>query len=394
MKPPLAIVAVTNDLTTDQRAHRTCLSLGKAGYRVILTGRRQRTSLSLSPRNYQTNRIRLLFERGFLFYAEYNIRLFFYLITSPFSLVVTNDLDTLPAGYCAYRFRQFLVNFKSVFIKKERFNRPLQHLHDCHEYFRGVPELVGRSFVLRMWKLLEDWIFPKLTLVVAVNESVAALYHTEYGRQITVVRNVPLRIPFQTNDTSPPIVLKPGQHIIIYQGAVNIGRGVEEAILAMKYLATDAVLVIAGTGDIIREVQELAIKEGVADKVCFTGQIPFAELTRFTRLASVGLSIEKDISINYHYCLPNKFMDYIQSHVPVLVSALPEMKRIVDHYNIGEFLISHDPPMLANQLDAMLNDKEKLKRFKGNLALAADELCWENEEPELLKLLSDKPNLS
>jgi glycosyltransferase involved in cell wall biosynthesis len=384
---PLAIVTVTNDLTTDQRVHRTCITLEKAGYKVLLTGRRLRHSLTLAPRSYETNRLRLIFDKGPLFYAEYNIRLFFFLISTPFSLVVSNDLDTLPACYLAYRSRSFFQRFRSIGENPANLKTGTRHLHDCHEYFRGVPELVHRKFVTRIWKLAEDLIFPKLNMVMAVNESVARLYHSEYGNTIHVVRNVPLRRTFHKNESPSPISLKQGQKMVIYQGAVNIGRGIEEAIIAMKHVTTDTLLVIAGTGDIFEEVKELAMKEAVSDKVLFTGQIPFANLADYTRLASIGLSIEKDISINYHYCLPNKFMDYIQSHVPVLVSPFPEMEQIVRRYEIGEFLISHDPHILAGQIDAMLNNSDLLQKYKSNLVRAAAELCWENEEQKLLQLV-------
>ena len=116
----------------------------------------------------------------------------------------------------------------------------------------------------------------------------------------------------------------------------------------------------------------------------FLGQVPFQDLHDKTLLADLGLSIEKDVSINYHYCLPNKFLDYIQANVPVLVSPFPEMKAIVDHYEIGEFIASHDPELLACQIDAMLNNAKKMIGYKQNLLKAAEELCWENEEKTLL----------
>ena len=70
-----AIVCVTNDLTTDQRVHKTCMTLQKCGYWVIETGRLLPESLPLE-RSYFTLRRKLWFRKGPLFYAEFNIRLF------------------------------------------------------------------------------------------------------------------------------------------------------------------------------------------------------------------------------------------------------------------------------------------------------------------------------
>ena len=372
-----AIVAVTNDLTTDQRVDRTCKTLLQSGYDTLLIGRQCKESKTLSPRSYLTHRMRLLFEKGPWFYAEYNIHLFFFLLFHPFDLLVSNDLDTLPASYLA----------KTIKIPFSR-RRTSVHIHDCHEYFRGVPELSGRKSVTSVWKWIEDRIFPKLKKVLAVNQSVADLYSKEYGNHITVIRNVPFRkLLLQARDKSA-LNIKAGQKIILYQGAINIDRGLEEAILAMHHLKTDAILVVAGIGDLYKSLIDFTIRQGLSEKVRFLGQIPFEELHSVTLMADLGLSIEKDVSINYHYCLPNKFLDYIQANVPVLVSPFPEMKNIVDEYLIGEYIGSHDPVSLATIIDDMLNDQHKLALYKQNLLKAAEDLCWENEEKKLLNLLT------
>ncbi len=371
-----AIVSVTNDLTTDQRVDRTCMTLVREGYEVLLVGRLKTDSKKLSPRRYRTHRMWLFFEKSPAFYAEYNIRLFFFLLFRKPGLLVSNDLDTLPANYLAFRIFTFLPGKTKPY-----------HIHDCHEYFRGVPELSARKTVTAIWKFIEDRTFPKLKTVLAVNQSVADLYRQEYGNMITVVRNVPFRKHEGIAKSKAELNIRQYQKVILYQGAVNIDRGLEEMILAMQYLKTDAILVIAGTGDIFDKLKKLTTDMVLSDKVRFTGQLPFETLHSITLMADLGLSIEKDVCLNYHFCLPNKFLDYIQAKVPVLVSPFPEMKAIVDQYGIGEYIQSHDPASLASSIDAMLMDQNKISLFRKNLEKAATDLCWENEATKLIEIL-------
>ncbi|MFH0757122.1 MAG: glycosyltransferase [Bacteroidota bacterium] len=384
-----AIVCVTNELTTDQRVDRTCVTLTGLGFSVVLVGRKLKQSLPLIPRPYEMHRMRLWFNKGPLFYANYNIRLFLYLITHKSNLIVSNDLDTLPASFLAYRMKNLLP------LPREGGGQGVgtgiglgtRLLHDCHEYFRGVPELVGRIGTTRIWKWIEDRIFPKLKLVTAVNDSVAKLYHEEYGNEIIVLRNVPFRKREGEAISKESLGIWPHQKVILYQGAVNLDRGLEEAIQAMKFLRCDARLVLVGTGDKFDELQAFVIQEKVPGKVIFTGQIPFQDLYRYTLMADIGLSIEKDVSLNYHFELPNKFLDYIQANVPVLISPFPEMKAILDKYFIGEVIESHDPKHIAEKLDGMLLNETRLALYRENLLPAAEELCWENEAPKLKRLL-------
>ncbi len=364
-----AIVSVTNDLTTDQRVDRVCRTLTKSGFKVQLVGRELPGSLPLASRPYQTKRIRLLFRKGPQFYAEYNIRLFFYLLFHRSDLLISNDLDTLLANCLASQIGKRIL------------------IHDCHEYFRGVPELTGRKFASSVWKQIEDFCFPKLKAVYAVNGSIAQIYSEEYGKEVAVVRNVPFRKVNRTPKAKSDLDIPSHHKVILYQGAVNVDRGIEEAVQAMQFLKTPATLIIAGTGDVFDNIASLVTEKGVDDKVILLGQIPLEQLHAYTLMADIGLSIEKDVSLNYHYCLPNKFMDYIQAHVPVLISPLPEMKSIVDRYGIGECIESHDPQALAAKLDAMFTHPERLSNYKTRLTAAAAELCWENEEKVLLNIL-------
>ena len=116
------------------------------------------------------------------------------------------------------------------------------------------------------------------------------------------------------------------------------------------------------------------------DKVKFLGRLPLLQLQQLTLKADLGISLEEDLGLNYRFALPNKLFDYIQAGVPVLVSNLPEMKKIVEHYQIGVIAESHQRKELAELMKTALFDQEKRRVWKQNLLKAANELCWENEE--------------
>jgi len=309
-----------------------------------------------------------MFSKGPFFYGEYNIRLLFFILFHRVDLLVSNDLDTLPANYLASKLRRV----------------PL--VHDCHEYFRGMPELNGRPGTTWVWKKIEDFIFPRLQSVYAVNDSISDIYWKEYGNDVKVIRNVPVSHQNGQAKNKSSIGVPADHQIILYQGAVNVDRGLEEAIVAMKFIREKAYLVIIGTGDVVNELKSLAIKEEVSEKVIFTGPLAFEDLHSYTLMADIGLSIEKDNCLNYHFCLPNKFLDYIQAKIPVFISPLPEMKRIVEKYGIGEMIDSHDPKHLATKIDSMLANGDKLSVYRENLVKAAADLCWEKEEPVLMNI--------
>ena len=365
------ILSVTNDLTPEQRVHKVCMFLLREGFDVVLVGRWRRKSLPLEKRSYKTKRLFLFFEKGPLFYAEYNLRLFFYLLFNPADILVANDLDTLLANYLAAK------------IKRSEL------VHDSHEYYTGVPELEGRNFAKKFWKNIERKIFPKLKHIYTVNDSIAALYNNEYGVEASVVRNFPLLIENRNKfpKSKKELNIPEDKKIILYQGSVNVDRGLVEAVEAMQYV-NNAVLLVVGDGDILDEVKAKAQKLDLDKKIIFKKRIPFEELWNYTSHADIGISLDKDTNINYHFSLPNKIFDFVHAKVPVLASNLVEIKKIFTTYEIGTMIESHDSKHIAEKINFMLNDSEKIKFWKENCFHAAQELCWQNEEKVLREIYS------
>ncbi len=362
------IIAVTNDLSGDKRINKVAESLLKFGFKPVVIGRKLKNSLPVNF-NYPHKRFKLLFTKGVLFYAEYNLRLFIYLIFCKADIFLSNDLDSLPASYFASKIRR----------KKL--------VYDSHEYFTEVPELQNRPKVQNIWLKIEKFILPKIKYSYTVCQSVADIYNKKYGINMQVVRNIPectQKLPQKKHPIFNDINHK---KIILYQGAVNIGRGLKHIINAMQYIDNQT-LIIIGDGDILQELKTTVKQKRLESKVIFTGKIPFSELYKYTRHADIGISIEENIGLNYYYALPNKLFDYIRAGVPVLASELPEIKQIVAGYNIGSFIKNHEPKHIAEKIKQMSDNPEQIKIWKQNLKKASEELCWENEEIIIKNLFS------
>jgi len=364
------IVSVTNDLSTDQRVRKVCSSLQDIGYDILLVGRKLPGSMELH-RDYDCKRMNLIFNKGALFYAEYNIRLFFLLVFSKVDVYHANDLDTLLANYVAAQIRR----------------KPL--VYDSHEYFTGVPEIQNKPLVKGVWLTIERWIFPKLKYIFTVNLSIAQLYKSEYGKRLRIMRNMPNKVSLNNCKTKADLGIPEDKDIIITQGAgINIDRGIEEAVEAMKYLENVCFLII-GDGDVIPQLKDRVKELKIEDSVIFRCRMPYLEMMQYTQHAQLGLTLDKDTNINYRFSLPNKLFDYIHAGIPVLATRVIEVQKIIETYNVGLFIENHQPKHIADQIQLALRNVELKNNWAENMERAAKELNWEHEEIALKKVYTE-----
>ena len=402
------IMAVTNDLLTDQRVDRSCRALQESGYAVTLIGRRlghasgfghtsnEVAEKALDARPYRCVRMRLLFRRSALFYAEYNMRLLLKLLLMRADAFYANDSDTLPACCWAARLRG----------KKLLF--------DAHELFPDVPELVGKPRVQRVWKWVERTCLPRVDAAFTVSQSVAEEYRRRYGVAMTVVRNLPERIENGelrmenypgaaalnvTGDTPAQFSILNSQ-LILYQGAVNVGRGVREMVDVMGRLP-QCRLVVAGDGDLFDELREYAADKPWSERIMFLGRVDPNQLHALTTKADMGVCLLEDLGLSYRCALPNRVGDFVQAGVPLLATGFVEIQRVIEHYGIGATTEAcpavkdgeaYDQYLgrLANTIADTLHawhtmpQEERDRRF----ARARKELCWDNEKKTLIKTIN------
>lgn len=355
---PRIIASVTTDLVTDQRVQKVCNSLQNNGYEVLLVGRKLKDSPPLRTMPFQQKRFKLPFQKGPLFYASYNIYLFFYLLFQRFDLLIANDLDTLPANFLISKIRS-----KSI-------------VYDSHEFFTEVPELLEREKVKKAWLFIEKLILPKLEYAYTVSNRIAEAYYELYGIRMRIVRNFPL--------LQRPMHTIKQEKQIIYQGALNEGRGLELLIDSMCYLP-DFKLKIAGSGDLESDLKRKVSENKLEDRVQFLGRLEPNKLREHTAQSALGVSLEEMKGLSYQYALPNKLFDYLQAGTPIIYADLLEVKELLKSYNVGELLKSRKPKEFAAQLEEFLSNPDYSFRRKEAIR-AAEKFCWEKEEQVLLNV--------
>lgn len=355
--------SVISDLATDQRVIRICNSLQQMGFEVSVIARHLNNSLPLEAYLFKTKRIHCYFTKGIMQYAEFNIKLFFVLLFTKTYYLLANDLDTLLPNFLISKLRG-----KYLF-------------YDTHEYFTGVPELSHSHAKRKAWKKLEDWIFPKLKTVYTVNTSVKNEYEGEYHVPVSIVRNVPV--------TQKLTMAEMPQHwkdkiILLAQGAgFNEGRSCMEMVEAMPYLDKKFHLVFIGGGNQWEKLMQKRTELGLENRFDMLNKMLPSTLKTFTSMAQLGISLDSFTDKNCLFNLPNKVFDYLHAGVPMLVTAIPEVKKVVEQYGCGICIIDTSPQSIACIITNLFNNGDHYKTMKKNAILAAKDLCWEKEEEKL-----------
>ncbi len=347
---------VTNDLTYDQRMHRICSSLAENGYAVTLVGRNLSSSLPLTLKKFNQKRIHCWYNKTKWFYAEYNIRLFFFLLFKKMDAICAIDIDTiLPC------------------LRISRLKR-IPRIYDAHELFTELKEVITRPSVQKVWMRIEKKTVPQFKYGYTVSESIAEEFHRRYKINFQTIRNVPVLYPLETTVAF--------EKFIIYQGAVNEARGLEYLIPAMQWV--NCKLVICGDGNFMAELKKLISHHKLQDKIELTGMLSPDKLREISEKAYMAVAVPEKEGLNQYLALPNKLFDYIHAGLPQVTVNYPEYQKINRQFEIALLLDDISPKRIAEAINNLLLDDVLYKKLKKNCMKAREVLNWQQEEKKLL----------
>jgi glycosyltransferase involved in cell wall biosynthesis len=262
--------------------------------------------------------------------------------------------------------------------------------YNSREIYAFIGGLRNRPNIQLLIKYIEKIFITKVDLVLTTGWMDAYFLEKSYGIKNTlVIRNIPIfQTPTKTIDFRKMYGLSENVIILLYQGVLLEGRGVPNILRAMIKMP-DTVLIIVGDGEQKSNFIKLAGTLDVKDRVIFTGMISQKELINYTAGADIGLALIENISISYYYALPNKLFEYIMAGLPLLSSDLPQMKEIIEKYNVGESISIENDENIINAIRKWVNEPGLLALYRKNCKSAALELNWQEEYNRVrAKLLS------
>jgi glycosyltransferase involved in cell wall biosynthesis len=340
---------------------RICSTLAEAGYEVLLVGRKLKTSPPLLGKNYKQQRLNCWFSRGKLFYSEFNTRLFFHLLFKKADCICAIDLDTILPCY-------YISKIKGI-----------KRVYDAHEYFSQLDEVFSRPGIYRFWHRVETKMIPRFKNGYTVCDGLAQEFKKNYNANYKVVRNMPL-LSFINDEIR-------SENVILYQGAVNRGRGLDKLVLAMKNV--NAQLWVCGDGNFMNEMRSTVRLNNLSDKIIFYGMLEPGILKKKTMASYIAINPFESTGLNQYLSLSNKFFDYIHAGLPQVTMNYPEYRSINDQYKIAELIDDLDPSTIANAINKLLNDKELYSQLKQNCLAAKQELNWQKEKFKLLNFYQE-----
>lgn len=371
MKSKIVLFILLNHFTHDSRVLKEARSLIKAGYQVTI---RCLWDVEL-PKKEMIDGIhveRILFSSRKktkpLLYKLYMLLKFIIRIlenSRKFSIIHCHDLNTLPIG---------------TIIKILRPNNKL--IYDAHEYETEMSHLKGYS--KKLYQYAERFFIKFADGVITVSESIANEYVRLYNiTKPRLVLNCPPYVDHtKQNYFREKFDLLPEQMIFLYQGGFSKHRGIEIILEAFKISKDpNKVVVFMGYGPLEGDIQKAAQTH---PRIFYHPAVGQDVLLDYTSSADIGILFYENSCLNHYFCSPNKFFEYTMAGLPVIVSDLYEMKRILAENHNGVTTKKDDVASLLEVIENLTY--EDIINMQKNVSKLQKIYSWQEQEKRLVEL--------
>lgn len=362
------LITFLGNIDYDTRCNNLFYSLTAEGYDVDFIGFDWLTENFSSIKGKKT--IYKLSKKplSLLFYLKFYSLLKFKILSKKFDIIFAEDLYSLPVCVIVGKIKGAKI------------------IYDCRELFGFLAGLKNKKLIQKLWSMVEKLFIKKADLILTTGEMDSEFIRDRYiVNNDLVIRNLPLFKKSKSPVNYYSLLgIDKSKKVLIYQGVIVHGRGLK---MIFKFLKTseEFVLVVIGSGELFNYYKNISEEMKLGNKVFFIGKIPQDRLLDYTAGAFAGLSLIENISTSYYYALPNKLFEYIMAEIPIIATDLPQMKKIIDEFNVGYTIKENDIIQLKEVLTKLVIDKNLYIQMKLNCQRASQSLNWERDFGKLLQ---------
>jgi len=273
----------------------------------------------------------------------------------------SNDLNTLPQGYICAKWR----------LRR----KPL--IYDSHEV-----QTSRTGYDSSIYAKMEKFFIRKMDSMIVENHTRAKYNEVLYGFYPNVVHNYPFiqkEVFDHKIDLHEILHLPENEKILLYQGGIQAGRGLDKLIKAVP-MFNEGTLVLIGDGRIKPDLEKMVKDMNLEEKVKFLPKVPLEELPQYTKNAYLGFQVLNNINYNHYSASSNKLFEYMMAGIPVVACNFPEIRRVVEGEETGICIDSHKPQEIADAVNKLLENQALRTRYSENSRKASKLFNWEKEK--------------
>ena len=366
---------VFNPFVNDSRVLKESVSLSNNGFEVeVIAHLDKNLKVEEKKENFQVKRFSYL-DRKMTKSKIGKLKAYYRYIRESvgycknFDIIHCNDINTLPVGVAIKIF----------------FNQNVKIVYDAHEYETEINGLTGVQKKLAQW--LERLLIYYADKVITVSDAIANEYVRLYDipKPVLVLNTPPHQDIGKRNLFRETLGISEEQTIFLYQGGLSKGRGIEVLIDTFRQITDNkSVIVFMGYGPLENLVIDTANK---FSNIYFHKAVAPDVLLDYTCSADFGISTIEDTCLSYRYCLPNKMFEYLMAEIPVIVSNLYEMRRLVEEYNVGIVAKENTSSGLKDAIERALELDQNT--INNNIQKVKQIYNWEEQENSLLRVYKE-----
>ncbi len=248
-------------------------------------------------------------------------------------------------------------------------------VYDSKELYQELPSLKRRKSSFLFWRLVEKTSIRYIDSVFTVNRSIADILERNWRLPTTVILNVPSP---ENNHAETKRNLD--RVYLAFSGGIQPGRGIDRLIELLTLLPEKYRLKIIGNGNMRSGLETKCESLKLKDRVEFVGRVKNDEVVSELSKAHLGVYLMENSGLCHYLALPNKLFQFIMAQLPVVVSNFPEMRRVVEKFDVGAIIDPTNLREAAENILAMTSDENRYWKLVDNCRKAGAVLNWETEK--------------